>query len=139
MGELDWDFSGKKIIQEIHPAFFLFRKRFEFSTESFGFGPMESVIHKRRKFVAVAALLAAADHYEKRMDKQPERTSALDGNAHVAKLLQGSDVRFKRASRMDRGVFDELVHEMRDRGLLHDLRKGITVERYTLYNLKTTP
>ena len=79
--------------------------------------------------LAATAFIAAADHYTKHMDKRPERTSVLSGNAHVVEMMEGSPVRFKRAGRMDREIFTSLVREMRDRGKLHDTRKGVTVER----------
>ena len=74
----------------------------------------------KRMVVALAALMAGADHYLKRLVKNPEKTSALSGNDHVLELLEGNPLRFKSAGRMEKDVFESLVEEIRARGLLHE-------------------
>lgn len=83
----------------------------------------------RKRLVLASAAVAGAFHYITHIQKTPERTSALTGNAHALEMQQGSEMRFKRAARMSVDVFERLVLVLKGRGLLHDTRKGVTVER----------
>jgi hypothetical protein len=91
---------------------------------------MDRETNRNRLLLLASAAYAAACHFVTHIQKIPERTSALTGNAHALELQEGSTMRFKRAARMNVEVFEKLVDELKRRGLLHDTRKGVTVERY---------
>jgi hypothetical protein len=95
-----------------------------------------AVLHrwKQRKRIMNAVLALYARYYSFRFfQKEPEKTSVLQGNQRIAEWMDGNERRFLRIARMSKEGFILLCKFFRESNLLQDTRRGVLVESNEYY------